>query len=94
MCLVQRGAGCPIEVEPTLAKTDHLWQEHFIHETPPSFQEPSYSSVTFTRSAAGEIRDGVVRQHGRALKELQEGEGVGYCESGWRGHCEVAGREL
>ena len=49
MCLAQRGAGCPIEVEPTLAKTDHLWQEHFILETPPGFQEPSYSSFTFTR---------------------------------------------
>ena len=43
MCLAQRGAGCPIEVEPTLTETDHLWLEPFIHETPPSFQEPSYT---------------------------------------------------
>ena len=43
MCLAQRGAGCPIEVEPTLAKTDHLWQEHFIHESPPGLHEPSYT---------------------------------------------------
>ena len=37
MCLAQRGAGCAIGVEPTLAKTDHLWQVHCILETPPGF---------------------------------------------------------
>ena len=43
MCLAQWGAGCPIGVELPLTETDHLWLEHFIHETPPGFQEPSYT---------------------------------------------------
>ena len=30
-------------VELSLTETDHLWLEHFIHETPPGFQEPSYT---------------------------------------------------
>ena len=42
MCLAQRGAGCAIEVELPLTETNHLWQEHFIHDSPPGLHEPSY----------------------------------------------------
>ena len=45
MCLAKTDAGFPIGVEPRLAETNHLWQEHLTHEMPFGLQKSSYSSV-------------------------------------------------
>ena len=33
VCVKHNEVYCPVGVEPPLAEIDHLWQEHFTHET-------------------------------------------------------------